>query len=77
MVSYCVDMEVKGLRTASVIKVVDANPPHAVMSREDYEEYLCLPVLQDADDVPYMSSKPGAYSDDHAWFSPRLEFACL
>ena len=70
-------MEVEGLRTAHVIKALDVTPPQTVMSRETYEEYLCLPVLQEADDVPYMSSKPGAYSDDHAWFSPRLEFVSL
>jgi hypothetical protein len=77
MVSYGVEMNVEGLRTAHEIKALDVNPPQAVMSRETYEEYLCLPVLQEAYDVPYMSSKPGAYSDDHAWFSPRLELTGL
>lgn len=77
MVSYCVDMEVEGLRTASVIKVVDANPPQAVMSRETYEEILRLPRLQEPNDVPYILSKPGAYSDDHAWFSECLELPGL
>jgi hypothetical protein len=70
-------MEVEGLRTASVITAVDANPPQAVMSRETYEEILRLPRLQEPDDVPYTLSKPGAYSDGHAWFSECLELPGL
>jgi hypothetical protein len=77
MVSYGVEMDVEGLRTAHEIKALDVNPPQAVMSCETYEEILRLPRLQEPDDVPYTLSKPGAYSDGHAWFSECLELPGL